>query len=298
LCHRSLGSVMADRLSRIIGTEEDKVNCPFYYKIGACRHGDRCSRTHLRPTFSQTILVPHMYLPPPPGADGQPADDTEHFEEFYEEIAEEFMKFGNVDIINVVENLGDHMFGNVYVKFKYEEEAEKALQALSGRYYAGRVLLPEYSPVTDFREARCRQFEESTCTRGGYCNFMHLKRIPRHLRKVLRKKKHKRRSSRSRSRSRSRSKGKRRGSRERRSRSIDFKRAGSAERRAVLAAWNQQRVTPAVEGGGGGGAAAAAAAAASAAVSAAGAGDEEGQGGMMDGVPSEEAQPEFEDLFQ
>lgn len=44
-----------------------------------------------------------------------------------------------------------------------------------GRYYAGRVLEVEYSPVTDFREARCRQFDETKCERGGYCNFMHIK---------------------------------------------------------------------------------------------------------------------------
>jgi len=34
----------AEHLARIHGTEEDKVNCPFYFKIGACRHGDKCSR--------------------------------------------------------------------------------------------------------------------------------------------------------------------------------------------------------------------------------------------------------------
>lgn len=30
-----------------------RVNCSFYFKIGACRHGDRCSRIHNKPTFSQ-----------------------------------------------------------------------------------------------------------------------------------------------------------------------------------------------------------------------------------------------------
>ena len=35
---------MADRLAKKFGTEDDKVNCPFYYKIGACRHGDSCTR--------------------------------------------------------------------------------------------------------------------------------------------------------------------------------------------------------------------------------------------------------------
>ncbi len=54
-----------------------------------------------------------------------------------------------------------------------------------GRFYAGRPILVEFSPVTDFREATCRQYEENTCTRGGYCNFMHLRPISRDLRKQL-----------------------------------------------------------------------------------------------------------------
>ena len=54
----------ARHLARIHGTEEDRVNCPFFFKIGACRHGDRCSRIHHRPAFSQTILVKHIYRHP------------------------------------------------------------------------------------------------------------------------------------------------------------------------------------------------------------------------------------------
>jgi len=223
---------MAEYLASIFGTEKDKVNCSFYFKIGACRHGDRCTRTHLRPIFSTTVLIPHMYLPPPPGPDGQPVDDTQPFEDFYEEVAEEFKKFGEVEVVNVLENLGDHMFGNVYVKYREEEDAEKCLKTMSGRYYAGRLIMPEYSPVTDFREARCRQFEESQCARGGYCNFMHLKKVPRQLRKMLRKGRgHKR--SRSRSRNGRSRQGRRNGG--------SIKRASSVERRAKIAEWNRQR---------------------------------------------------------
>merc|ERR1719268_114184 len=116
----------AGYLARIIGTEEDKVNCSFYFKIGACRHGDGCSRLHLKPNFSQTILLSHMYVPPNPGPDGKPVDDTEAFEDFFEEMYDEMKKFGEVEEIVVTENLGDHMFGNTYVKFASEEEAEKA----------------------------------------------------------------------------------------------------------------------------------------------------------------------------
>eukprot|EP00179_Madagascaria_erythrocladioides_P008545 CAMPEP_0198316346 /NCGR_PEP_ID=MMETSP1450-20131203/6279_1 /TAXON_ID=753684 ORGANISM="Madagascaria erythrocladiodes, Strain CCMP3234" /NCGR_SAMPLE_ID=MMETSP1450 /ASSEMBLY_ACC=CAM_ASM_001115 /LENGTH=78 /DNA_ID=CAMNT_0044019497 /DNA_START=56 /DNA_END=288 /DNA_ORIENTATION=+ len=55
---------MAEHLASIFGTEKDRVNCPFYFKIGACRHGDRCSRTHNKPVFSQTLLLQNFYLSP------------------------------------------------------------------------------------------------------------------------------------------------------------------------------------------------------------------------------------------
>jgi len=56
---------------------------------------------------------------------------------------------------------------------------------LTGRFYAERAIIVDFSPVTDFREATCRQYEENTCNRGGYCNFMHLKKISRELRRQL-----------------------------------------------------------------------------------------------------------------
>jgi splicing factor U2AF subunit len=80
---------MAEHLASIFGTEKDRVNCPFYHKIGACRHGDRCARMHTRPAASQTLLLPHLYQNPaltaPIGADGlpepvDPAIVMEHYE--------------------------------------------------------------------------------------------------------------------------------------------------------------------------------------------------------------------------
>ena len=75
----------------------------------------------------------------------------------------------------------------MYVKFGDEEDTESALLTNNGRYFAGRVLRCEYSPVTDFREARCRQYDEGTCSRGPYCNFMHVKEPSKGLRKYLEK---------------------------------------------------------------------------------------------------------------
>lgn len=175
----------AEHLARIHGTEEDRVNCPFYFKIGACRHGDRCSRLHNKPVFSQTILISHMYQNPltqivatntdPSSIDKKKAD--EEFEDFYEEVFEELCKHGKLEELNICDNLGDHLLGNVYAKYEDEEDAASAQKALYGRFYAGRPLVCEFSPVTDFREARCRQFDEGTCNRGGYCNFMHIRTV-------------------------------------------------------------------------------------------------------------------------
>lgn len=56
---------------------------------GACRHGDRCSRLHNRPTISPTILLQNMYQNPvlnaPLGPDGLPiAVDPKKVQEFFE----------------------------------------------------------------------------------------------------------------------------------------------------------------------------------------------------------------------
>ncbi|KAG6507926.1 hypothetical protein ZIOFF_033280 [Zingiber officinale] len=196
---------------------------------------------------------------------------------FYEDLFEELSKYGEIESLNVCDNLADHMVGNVYVQFREEEHAANALRNLTGRFYAGRPIIVDFSPVTDFREATCRQYEENTCNRGGYCNFMHLKQISRELRRKLfgGSRRHRRSHSRSRSphghrgyedrpvnrghgrrhpdrdqyseerirKPRSRSPGRRRN----RSRSPGGRRnrspirEGSAERRAKIEQWNRER---------------------------------------------------------
>lgn len=171
---------MAFHLQGIYGTEQDRVNCPFYYKIGACTFGDRCARLHNKPTESQTILLANIYHTPynQYGSNSEPlfnvTDARSHLDDFYEDIFVEMEQFGEIEEIFVCRNLGDHLVGNVYVKFYEETDATKALDGLRGRYYAGRPIAVELSPVTDFREARCRQYDVGECNRGGFCNFMHL----------------------------------------------------------------------------------------------------------------------------
>jgi splicing factor U2AF subunit len=225
---------MAEYLASIFGTEKDKVNCSFYFKIGACRHGERCSRIHNKPTFSQTILLQNLYVNPQnsaKSADGSHLMSNiseeavqEHYDNFFEDVFVECEdKYGEIEEMNVCDNLGDHLVGNVYIKFRREEDAEKAVNELNNRWFGGRPIYAELSPVTDFREACCRQYELGECTRGGFCNFMHLKPISRELRREL--------YGRRRRKSRSRSRERRRRSRSRDKRSKSRERRRSRERR-------------------------------------------------------------------
>jgi splicing factor U2AF 35 kDa subunit len=183
---------MADYLASIYGTEKDKVNCSFYYKIGACRHGDKCTKLHNVPAFSQTVLLRNLYLSPinscKSAAEREQYTNDElqkHFDETYEELFVELEeKYGELEELNICENMSEHLAGNTYAKFKYEEDAEKACQDLNNRWFNSKPVYAELSPVIDFHEASC-QFEASDCPRGGFCNFLHLKSISRELRHKL-----------------------------------------------------------------------------------------------------------------
>lgn len=191
-------------IASIYGTEQDKVNCSFYFKIGACRHGDRCSRKHIKPQYSQTILVSNVWQNPKyanmietnsagpstsspfPQPQAQEADVSENevqrqFDEFYEDFYVELAQFGSLVEMHVCDNVGEHLIGNVYARYELEEDAQRAVDGLNDRWYNKRPLFAELSPVTDFREACCRQHETNDCQRGGFCNFMHVRTANRRL---------------------------------------------------------------------------------------------------------------------
>lgn len=76
--------------------DQTQVNCPFYFKIGACRHADRCSRIHHRPAFSQTILIKHVYRHPVREAELKAAREGRNLDGIdvdEEEAREEFLVF-------------------------------------------------------------------------------------------------------------------------------------------------------------------------------------------------------------
>jgi hypothetical protein len=111
--HRRRNTViMANYLASIFGTEQDKVNCSFYYKIGACRHGDRCSRKHVKPSYSQTILLPNLYQNPAydPKNKMNAQQMQMHFDAFYEDIWCELCQYGLVEELVVCDNNNDRTY--------------------------------------------------------------------------------------------------------------------------------------------------------------------------------------------
>ena len=137
----------------------------------------------------------HLYQNPPAAlafASGQKVSDEElkeslkHFEQFYEEIFVELSSFGELKELEVVDNLGDHLIGNVYARFNDEAGASKAFNALAGKYYNSKLVEEEYCPITKISWCKCKFNDEGLCQMGAFCNYLHLKPVSERLLKNLR----------------------------------------------------------------------------------------------------------------
>lgn len=164
--------------------------------MGACRHGDYCTKFHVRPTASPTVLFPMMY--PNPMAIEHIQDRQwdfhfekkylkRHFEHFYKETWRTFMELGRIAELRVVSNLGDHLLGNVYIRFEETADACRIVRDLKAKKLNEVILLPELSPVTNFADACCKEDLEGKCGRGAQCNYLHIIKVSRKLMERLEK---------------------------------------------------------------------------------------------------------------
>ncbi|KAL8545308.1 hypothetical protein ACS0TY_005474 [Phlomoides rotata] len=169
------------------GTEQDKAHCPFHLKTGACRFGSRCSRIHFYPDKSCTFLIKNMYNGPGLAWEQDEGleytdEEVEHaYEEFYEDVHTEFLKFGEIVNFKVCRNGSSHLRGNVYVHYKSLDSAMLSYRSVNGRYFAGKQLQCEFVGVTRWKVAICGEFMKSklqACSRGMACNFIHCFRNP------------------------------------------------------------------------------------------------------------------------
>ena len=170
--------------------------CTFFMKMGACRHGDGCTKHHIKPTSSKTVLFPMLY--PNPLAIERLKDRQwnftydrkylkKHFEKFYKDMFRTFMEFGRIAELRVCGNLCDHLLGNVYIKFESPEVASEVVNKLHTKKLYELLLLPELSPVMDFADACCKEDLEGACGRGLHCNFLHILKVSKSLMEKLEK---------------------------------------------------------------------------------------------------------------
>ncbi|KAF3439319.1 hypothetical protein FNV43_RR17596 [Rhamnella rubrinervis] len=169
------------------GTEQDKAHCPFHLKTGACRFGQRCSRVHFYPDKACTILIKNMYNGPglaweqDEGLEYTDEEVVRCYEEFYDDVHTEFLKFGEIVNFKVCKNGSFHLRGNVYVHYKCLDSAVLAYQSINGRYFAGKQVLCEFVNLTRWKVAICGEYMKSrfkTCSHGTACNFIHCFRNP------------------------------------------------------------------------------------------------------------------------
>ncbi|GAV63302.1 RRM_5 domain-containing protein [Cephalotus follicularis] len=169
------------------GTEQDKAHCPFHLKTGSCRFGHRCSRVHFYPDKSCTLLIKNMYNGPglaweqDEGLEFTDEEVERSYEEFYDDVHTEFLKFGEIVNFKVCKNGAFHLRGNVYVHYKSLESAFLAYQSINGRYFAGKQVKCEFINVTRWKVAICGEYMKTrfkTCSHGMICNFIHCFRNP------------------------------------------------------------------------------------------------------------------------
>jgi len=84
-----------------------------------------------------------------------------------------------------LDNLSEHLIGNVYAKFCDEKAAANAYDNLQGKYYHSDLVVEEYCPIINPKDGKCYKFEDGLCNKGPYCNFLHFKDISKSLIKSL-----------------------------------------------------------------------------------------------------------------
>ena len=183
----------------MFGVYDPSVLCPDFSQTGCCVSGDKCSKFHLRPPISRTILFPHMFvnleaISPETLSDseGNLYRYTDKFlqkrlEDFYEDVWTEMITFGDVEDLLIARNSCEHLVGNVYVRFATLRQAKKAFEALQGKTFEGRIVLPEYCIALDFNEAICLPNEEGKCAHmeRHTCSLVHVAAVSQKLQRKL-----------------------------------------------------------------------------------------------------------------
>ncbi|CAF5209715.1 unnamed protein product, partial [Rotaria magnacalcarata] len=51
--------------------------------------------------------------------------------------------YGEIEAMTVCDNLGEHLIGNIYIKFRFEKDAERAVTGLNTRWFDRKPIYAE-----------------------------------------------------------------------------------------------------------------------------------------------------------
>lgn len=156
---------MPDELRQVTETHAGRELCRMHAKTGACRFGTKCARNHRRPGVARVLLLPQLFVqvqadrkPPLAVAELDEAGDRrwpQAYAEFFDDVLPEMEKLGQVTQFRVMRNRAAHLAGNLLVEFDTERTALHAQRQLSGRFYAGCLLQPEFCTLESWKMAVC-----------------------------------------------------------------------------------------------------------------------------------------------
>ncbi|ERL86294.1 hypothetical protein D910_03702 [Dendroctonus ponderosae] len=186
------GGDTPEHLKRTMETNPGKKPCPFFQKVCACRFFDTCSRNHIRPGVSSTLLITnfftHISLEVKENEHGSDSslefekeDTFKYYKDFFYDVILELEKCGKIRRFVTCCNHEPHLRGNVYIQYETTREALSSYHKFNGRFYAGKQLNVEFCSISNWRNAICGLFFRNKCPKGNSCNFLHIFRNPRGL---------------------------------------------------------------------------------------------------------------------
>lgn len=181
---------MPESINVNTSTRPDQPLCPFFSKVAACRFRDNCSRNHVRPGISDTLLIHGFYknfelnmryereFDIDISLECDEKEAYEKFYEFFDDITIELKKYGQIIELHVCRNQELHLMGNVYVQYKSRRHSLRAYRNLCGRFYGGHKITAEFCSIPSWSEAICGLFFRKMCPKGKNCNYLHLYKNP------------------------------------------------------------------------------------------------------------------------
>lgn len=150
--------------------------CPFYARTGRCRHGACCRKAHPEAQEGRIIVLQNVV----PLLQTTDMDQvTRFYDHCLEDLTLELASLGALEGVLLARNK-NHLAGTFYAAYATESDAQKALSALRGRYYAGAPLNIQYGLMQTITKAVCPdQFGSRgrPCPFGDSCNLVH-KHLP------------------------------------------------------------------------------------------------------------------------